>query len=196
MNKKLSHQKRDLLGNLIPFGSSVITPAAAVPPPAAQPPAAPTINLNEPVPLPSLINSVLAPLPTVVGGATSTTTVPVLGPGHSASGVARGTTAAGPPPPTDTSLEENSMRPSQNSISPGLIAFIVVVLLSLLIAVMFSCYKIRQARHRRHRNLDEDILKNHAGSVGYSEGSGGYGMYIGKESPDLWRKNLDLFHRG
>ncbi|KAG0360859.1 hypothetical protein BC939DRAFT_436878 [Gamsiella multidivaricata] len=83
----------------------------------------------------------------------------------------------------------------QRPLSPGVIVLIVIIILAVLTAVLFSCYKIRQSRRRRRESWSEDFLKNHAGSVGYTAG-GGYGMVIGhKEKPDLWRKNLDLFHR-
>ncbi|KAG0358049.1 hypothetical protein BG005_002799 [Podila minutissima] len=176
-------RKRDLLGNLIGANNSNPQPAQ---PPAA--PASPTTDAAKPS-VPSLLNGVLP----VVGGTPVGPTGSVMPPKkpHSAGD---DTTGAGAPNPTGPAQETNA--PEQTPLSPGLITVVIVVFVSLLVAILFSCYKIRQARQRRHRNLDEDILKNHAGSVGYSEG-GGYGMYVGhKESPDLWRKNLDLFHRG
>ncbi|KAF9324858.1 hypothetical protein BG006_000164 [Podila minutissima] len=176
-------RKRDLLGNLIGANSSNPQPAQ---PPAA--PASPTTNTAK-AGVPSLLNGVLP----VVGGTPVGPTGSVVPPKkpHAAGD---DTTGAGAPSPTGPAQETNA--PEQTPLSPGLIAVVTVVFVSLLVAIFFSCYKIRQSRQRRHRNLDEDILKNHAGSVGYS-GGGGYGMYVGhKESPDLWRKNLDLFHRG
>ncbi|KAF9318328.1 hypothetical protein BG003_011427 [Podila horticola] len=179
-------RKRDLLTNLI--GNN---PAPGQPPAA---PASPTTDNAKPGavdPFPSLLNGVLSP-PPVVGGTPVAPTVPVVLPKKPHPG--DDTTGAGAPSPTAPAQETNT--PEQTPLSPGLVAVVIVVFVSLLVAILFSCYKIRQSRQRRHRNLDEDILKNHTGSVGYSEG-GGYGMYVGhKESPDLWRKNLDLFHRG
>ncbi|KAG0082451.1 hypothetical protein BGZ93_010264 [Podila epicladia] len=183
-------RKRDLLGNLI--GANNSNPQPAQPPTA---PASPTgDNAAKPGvagPIPSLLSDVLSP-PGVGGTPAGPTGSAVLPKKPHPAG--DDTTGAGAPGPTGPAQETNA--PEQTFLSPGLIAVIIVVFMSLLVAILFSCFKIRQARQRRHRNLDEDILKNHAGSVGYSEG-GGYGMYVGhKESPDLWRKNLDLFHRG
>lgn len=180
-------KKRDLLG-LIPLSNNNSNPQPAQPPAA---PASPTDSVKPGVaggPIPSLLNDVLNQPP--VGGTPVGPTVSVAVP-KKPHPSGDDTTGAGAPSPTAPAPESNS--PEQTSLSPSLIAVVSVVFVTLLAAILFSCYKIRQSRQRRHRNLDEDILKHHTGSVGYSEG--GYGMYVGKES-DLWRKNLDLFHRG
>ncbi|KAK3836095.1 MAG: hypothetical protein JOS17DRAFT_772476 [Linnemannia elongata] len=204
------NNKRDLLGNLLPLGSS--------PPPAAAPagPPSPTTapgsvgtdgtqsNSTATGALPGLISQVLNP-------------PPILGSNGGASSTAP--TRRRPSAPGSTNVNDdgtpdddgNPATPNQSSnvkggnkndtdgpLSPGLIVLLVFILLAILAAVLFSCYRVRQSRRRRHQSWDEDILKNHAGSVGYSESGGGYGMYVGnggKERPDLWRKNLDLFHR-
>ncbi|KAF9380285.1 hypothetical protein CPB97_008479 [Podila verticillata] len=178
-------KKRDLLGNLLPISNNSNNPPPAQPPAAA---ASPTDSAKPGAaggPIPSLLNDVL----NQPGGTPMTPTASAPKKPHSSSD---DTTGAGAPGPTAPAPESNP--PEQTSISPTLIAVVSVVLVALLVAILFSCHRIRQSRQRRHRNLDEDILKHHNGSVGYSEG-GGYGMYVGKES-DLWRKNLDLFHRG
>ncbi|KAG0026452.1 hypothetical protein BGZ81_006344 [Podila clonocystis] len=150
-------RKRDLLGNLIGPNS----------PPPAQPPAAPasptTDNAAKPGVGPILINGVLTPPPVVVGGTPVAPTVSVGFPKKSHP-AGDDTTGAGVPDPTAPAQEIST--PDQAPLSPGLIAVLIVVFVSLLVAILFSCYKIRQSRQRRHRNLDEDILKNHAGSVG------------------------------
>ncbi|KAG0328654.1 hypothetical protein BGZ99_004924 [Dissophora globulifera] len=105
-----------------------------------------------------------------------------------------------PSPQTTVTDKAKSTSGDDQGLSPGLITLLIVVIAAVLAAVLFSCYKIRQAKQRRRQSWNEDILKNHSGSVGYSSEGGGYGMYVGgtsgsKERPDLWRKNLDLFHR-
>ncbi|KAF9212033.1 hypothetical protein CPC16_008759 [Podila verticillata] len=181
-------KKRDLLGNLLPINNNSNNPTPAQPPAA---PASPTDSAKPGAaggPIPSLLSGVLSQ-PPVIGGTPMAPTASIPKKPQSSSD---DTTGAGAPGPTAPAAESNPSE--QTSLSPGLIAVVSVVFVALLVAILFSCHKIRQSRQRRHRNLDEDILKHHAGSVGYSEG-GGYGMYVGKES-DLWRKNLDLFHRG
>ncbi|KAF9278856.1 hypothetical protein BGZ68_008312 [Mortierella alpina] len=139
-------------------------------------------------PLPSLVGEVLNPLG---GGSPSTPPAPTKK--KTATDAADGAGEASNP---SEGASGDTKGHNDEALSPGLIVLLVIVLVAVLAAVLFSCYKVRQSRRRRHQSWDEDILKNHAGSVGYSEG-GGYGMYVGggKEKPDLWRKNLDLFHR-
>ncbi|KAF9135961.1 hypothetical protein BGW39_009935 [Mortierella sp. 14UC] len=212
--------KRDLLGNLFPVSSSSSSPPAAVTPAGSPAPTAPggdAADANKPNstatgPLPGLISQVLNPPPILggIGGAPSSTTTatgPKKNPSAPAPGAANDPTNDGdedgnPATPSHTShsKNDNSSGADSDALSPGLIALLVVSLLAILGGVLFSCYRIRQSRRRRRQSWDEDILKNHAGSVGYSETGGGYGMYVGsgssgKERPDLWRKNLDLFHR-
>jgi hypothetical protein len=137
----------------------------------------------------------------------STTTTASIPKKHTSAplpGTANGSTNGGDDGGVDPSNPQTSQANGDNSgannsaLSPGLIALLVVILLAILAGVLLSCHRIRQSRRRRRQSWDEDILKNHAGSVGYSE-TGGYGMYVGSGSgmdrPDLWRKNLDLFHR-
>lgn len=208
------NNKRDLLGNLLPLGSS--SPPAATPAGSPSPtvPTAPgTVgtggtqsNSTATGPLPGLISQVLNPPPVLgsIGGAPSSTTPTKKFPSGGASANDDGTPDddGNPATPNQSSnaKSENGNNPNSNGgpLSPGLIVLLVFILLAVLAGVLFSCYRIRQSRRRRHQSWDEDILKNHAGSVGYSESGGGYGMYVGnggKERPDLWRKNLDLFHR-
>ncbi|KAF9307447.1 hypothetical protein BGZ74_000006 [Mortierella antarctica] len=94
----------------------------------------------------------------------------------------------------------------EQSISPGMIAVVVLVVLAVIAAVVFSCYRVHQAKRRRHQSFDEDILKNHVPSANNNNAafaeSGGYGLYhgnaagvIGNKENDPWRKNLDVYHR-
>ncbi|KAG9069916.1 hypothetical protein KI688_009241 [Linnemannia hyalina] len=208
------NNKRDLLGNIFPHGSSSAPPAAT---PAGSPsPTVPTApgtggtggtqsNSTATGPLPGLISQVLDP-PVLgnIGGVPSSTTPTKKLPsgGSGANDDSTPDDDGNPATPNQSSNAKSGKGNNPNSnggpLSPGLIVLLVVILLAILAGVLFSCYRIRQSRRRRHQSWDEDILKNHAGSVGYSESGGGYGMYVGnggKERPDLWRKNLDLFHR-
>ncbi|KAG0028392.1 hypothetical protein BGZ82_008451 [Podila clonocystis] len=100
-------------------------------------------------------------------------------------------------PKTDQKVKEQG-------ISPGMIAVVVLVALAVIAAVLFSCYRVQQAKRRRHQSsFDADILKNHvpANNASFAE-SGGYGLYhgnaagvIGNKENDPWRKNLDVYHR-
>ncbi|KAG0340264.1 hypothetical protein BG004_006482 [Podila humilis] len=204
----MAGRKRDLLTNLIGNNNSTSQPATPDAPPAAQPPAAPASPTDTNAakqggavgPVPSFLDGVLYPAPVVVGGGTpiapTTSSLSPKQPLHPSAGEADTTGAGAPSPTAPGSKHESNKNGSDAPLSPGLIAVLSIVFIALLVAILFSCHRIRQSRQRRHRNLDDEILKHHhAGSVGYSEGSG-YGMYVGKESPDLWRKNLDLFHRG
>ncbi|KAF9353321.1 hypothetical protein BGX26_008895 [Mortierella sp. AD094] len=205
-----------------PASAPVPSPAPAPAPPARNPGSPSTTSdvtktgITAP-PLPSLISEVLDPSPVgnPTGSASATTTAAPMNPGmnpkkkpatgtsgSSANGVNNSDDNAGlnnnavSVDPANKSQDETS----SSGLAPGLIAVMIILVLAILAAVMFSCYKIRQTRRRRRESWGEDILKNHAGSVGYSEGTG-YGMYVGgegygKAKPDLWRKDLDLFHRG
>ncbi|KAG0033044.1 hypothetical protein BGZ81_009486 [Podila clonocystis] len=100
-------------------------------------------------------------------------------------------------PKTDHKVKEQG-------ISPGMIAVVVLVVLAVIAAVLFSCYRVQQSKRRRHQSgFDADILKNHvpANSAAFAE-SGGYGLHhgnaagvIGNKENDPWRKNLDVYHR-
>ncbi|KAF9157079.1 hypothetical protein BG015_004155 [Linnemannia schmuckeri] len=208
-----------LLGNLFPHGSPSPSPAAA--PGGSPAPTVPTApgtgtdgtkpNSTATGPLPGLVSQVLNPPPILgsIGGTPSPTTptTPKKHPSGSAAGTGvndDGTLDDDGNPATSNQSSNgkggNTDDPNSGGgpLSPGLIALLVITLLAILAAVLFSCYRVRQSRRRRHQSWDENILKNHAGSVGYSESGGGYGMYVsgsGNERPDLWRKNLDLFHR-
>ncbi|CAO3567833.1 unnamed protein product [Mortierella alpina] len=185
------NHKRDLIGHLI--GSQPApapAPGGNTPPPptSSAAPVSPSVIKTGLEPLPSLVGEVLNPL----GGGSSSTTPPPAKK-KTTTDPADGTGGASTPSEGASSDTKGN---TDEALSPGLIVLLVIVLMAVVAAVLFSCYKVRQSKRRRHQSWDEDILKNHAGSVGYSEG-GGYGMYVGgsKEKPDLWRKNLDLFHR-
>ncbi|KAF9906414.1 hypothetical protein EC991_000661 [Linnemannia zychae] len=222
-NANANGSKRDLLGNLLPLGGSPSSPPSAATP--AGPPAPTTPggaadgskpNSTTTGALPGLISHVLNPPPILgsIGSAPLSTTGAVNPKMHPSAPAPAPGAAKDPANGDDEDGDESPASPSQtlhskdgnnsgadgSALSPGLIALLVVVLLAVLAGVLFSCYRVRQSRRRRHQSWNEDILKNHAGSVGYSETGGGYGMYVGsggssKERPDLWRKNLDLFHR-
>ncbi|KAG0255112.1 hypothetical protein DFQ27_006428 [Actinomortierella ambigua] len=98
-------------------------------------------------------------------------------------------------PSSNSSVNSNGSSSSSGELSPGVIALIVLFTLAILGAFSYSCYRICDARRRRRtrRFDDEDILRNHAGAVGYSAG-GGYGVYMEKGRNDVW-KNLDIFNR-
>ncbi|KAG0003479.1 hypothetical protein BGZ80_004296 [Entomortierella chlamydospora] len=219
-NNAFENKKRDLIGGLFNSQSSQGSPASA--PASTSAPTQPTSNLGSPSttsdptntsttaqPLPSLISNILNPSPVANPTGTATTTAasmnpkrkPKSGTSSSADGVNNSNDN------TDSNINGTSIYPANKSqdetqsseLAPGLIAVMIILVLAILAAVAFSCYKIRQSQRRRRESWSEDILKNHAGSVGYSKGAG-YGMYVGdggfgKEKPDLWRKNLDLFHR-
>ncbi|KAG0379417.1 hypothetical protein BGX24_000506 [Mortierella sp. AD032] len=219
-NANTINNKRDLLGGLLPLGPGASPPAPTTPagPPSPTTPSnGGTVDPNQPNstatgPLPGLISQVLNPPPVLgnIGGAPSSTasTIPKKHP-SSAPGANNdpGVDGDAATPPQTSHSKDNGSGTDGGALSPGLIALLVIIVLSILAGVLFSCYRVRQSRRRRHQSWDEDILKNHAGSVGYSESGGGYGMYVGgsgsgsgvgaggKERPDLWRKNLDLFHR-
>lgn len=188
--------------------------SSSSPPPAPAPAGAPEhtapgtgadgtkLNPTATGPLPGLVSQVLNPPPILgnISGAPSPTTSPKKRPSSSAGGSGTDDNNDDGNPATSNKSGKNSDDDTNTggggALSPGLIALLVIILLAVLAGVIFSCYRVRQSRRRRHRSWDEDILKNHAGSVGYSESGGGYGMYVGgKGKPDLWRKNLDLFHR-
>ncbi|KAF9960874.1 hypothetical protein BGZ72_005544 [Mortierella alpina] len=186
----LANHKRDLIGHLIgnqpapaPAPGGIVAPPST----SSAAPGSPDAAKTGTGPLPSLVGEVLHP----IGGGSSSTTPP----GPTKKKPATDTADGGAANPNEGASGDTKGN-SDEALSPGLIVLLVIVLVAVLAAVLFSCYKVRQSRRRRHQSWDEDILKNHAGSVGYSEG-GGYGMYVGggKEKPDLWRKNLDLFHR-
>ncbi|KAG0277175.1 hypothetical protein BGZ95_006367 [Linnemannia exigua] len=206
-------------------GSSPPAPATPAGPPSPTTPGnsnGGTVDPNQPPnstatgPLPGLISQVLNPPPILgnMGGTPSSTATSPTNPKkhpsvpNNDSGV-DGNGNPISPSQTSHSKGDNDSGTDGSALSPGLITLLVIIVLAILAAVLFSCYRVRQSRRRRHQSWDEDILKNHAGSVGYSESGGGYGMYVGgsgsnvsagagsggKERPDLWRKNLDLFHR-
>ncbi|KAG9322100.1 hypothetical protein KVV02_005584 [Mortierella alpina] len=186
----LANHKRDLIGHLIGNQPAPApAPGGNIAPPStpSAAPVGPDAAKTGSGPLPSLVGEVLNPL----GGGSSSTTAPTK---KKATTDATDETGGASTPSEGASSDKKGK--ADEALSPGLIVLLVIVLMAVVAAVLLSCYKVRQSRRRRHQSWDEDILKNHAGSVGYSEG-GGYGMYVGggKEKPDLWRKNLDLFHR-
>ncbi|KAF9189813.1 hypothetical protein BGZ50_000561 [Haplosporangium sp. Z 11] len=221
----LHKDKRDLLGSLVGNAPGPQPPAAppsgqtSPPPPSGQtspPPSPPTQAPPSTSAVPGTNPSVAkasstGPLPSLIGDVLNP---PILGNGGRAGNPTASTSTESPTskknPEEDDKTDDapgaghnpntqiDEKVAADNSLSPGLIALIVIFVLAVLSAVLFSCYRIRQSRRRRRQSWDEDILKNHAGSVGYSAHAG-YGMYVGgsnsKEKPDLWRKNLDLFHR-
>ncbi|KAF9172604.1 hypothetical protein BGX20_005271 [Mortierella sp. AD010] len=160
--------------------------------------------------LPSLISDVLNPSPVGNPTGTATTAAASMNPKRKPKSGASSSSADGvnnSNDNTDSNINGTSIYPTNKSqdetqsfeLAPGLIAVMVILVLAIVAAIAICCYKIRQSQRRRRESWSEDILKNHAGSVGYSKGAG-YGMYVGdggfdKEKPDLWRKNLDLFHR-
>ncbi|KAF9574175.1 hypothetical protein EC968_007270 [Mortierella alpina] len=185
-----ANHKRDLIGHLIGNQPAPApAPGGNIAPPSTSSaaPVSPDTAKTGSGPLPSLVGEVLNPL----GGASSSTTPPTKK--KPTTDAADGTGGAAAP---SEGVSSDTKGTDNEALSPGLIVLLIIVLMAVVAAVSFSCYKVRQSRRRRHQSWDEDILRNHAGSVGYSEG-GGYGMYVGggKEKPDLWRKNLDLFHR-
>ncbi|KAF9110013.1 hypothetical protein BGX27_006874 [Mortierella sp. AM989] len=216
-NNAHENEKRDLIGSLLPplEDRPIRSPPAPAPDPPIRNPKSQSTTSDATKtgitgPLPSLINGVFNPSaaanPTS-SAATVTTTAPVTNPKKKSStdtsddSSDQSTEQGNSPDGTTSKMLPNKAQYEHISsgLEPGLIALMIIIVLSILTAVAFSCYKIRQARHRRRGSWDEDILKNHAASVGYTE-EGGYGMFVGdggygKERPDLWRKNLDLFHR-
>ncbi|KAF9429901.1 hypothetical protein BGZ76_001065 [Entomortierella beljakovae] len=170
--------KRDLLGNLLPMGQN---PQNGSPEPVSSsntPGSSPSTNnpttTSGSNPIPSLFSDVLGS-PSSSASSSAPTTQPKKKPGTtSADGTdpSQGTAGGDPnsPAPTGKSNGESS----SSGLAP----------------IIFSCYKIRQSRRRRHESWTENILKNHTGGVGYTEG-GGYGMYVGnggygKDRPDIW----------
>ncbi|KAF9916751.1 hypothetical protein BX616_002929 [Lobosporangium transversale] len=97
----------------------------------------------------------------------------------------------------DASADDQSQQ-IKVALSSGLIVFVIIVAIGVILAVAFSCYRIQQSRCLRHQSWGEDFLKDHAGSVGYSE-SAGYGMYISsngnKGKSNFWRKTLGMLRR-
>ncbi|KAF9089513.1 hypothetical protein BGX23_006612 [Mortierella sp. AD031] len=198
----ISTNKRDLIGNLIPLGSPP-PPAAATP---AGPPA-PTVpipdgtkpNSTATGPLPGLISQVLNPPPIL--GSIGTTPSPTStngsgGPKKHPSAPAGGTDGDKDPNSSPNSKDNNadgSSTYSGGALSPGMITLLVIILLAMVGAVMFSCYRVRQSRRRRHQSWTEEILKDH---VGYNQAEGGYGIRVaghgssssngGKGMPDHW----------
>ncbi|KAF9972571.1 hypothetical protein BGZ73_004299 [Actinomortierella ambigua] len=178
--------------------------AASVPPPPVSPtdPNHPKA-VNSGV-LPGLLNGVLGnpPPPGTTSGAGSPQAAPT-GVGKQPVPATKDTNGDGIPDnqqsgssQDDTSASNDTAGSSNGGdLSPGVIALIVLFTLAILGALGYSCYRICDARRRRRtrRFDDEDILRNHAGSVGYSAG-GGYGVYMEKERNDLWG-NLDIFNR-
>ncbi|KAG0089535.1 hypothetical protein BGZ93_009802 [Podila epicladia] len=121
-------------------------------------------------------------------------------------------TTTGPTPSSSSSGGSGEMtdpstgqKVKEQGTSPGMIAVVVLVVLAVIAAVAFSCYRVHQAKRRRHQSFDEDILKNHVPSANINAAfveSGGYGLYhgnaagvIGNKENDPWRKNLDVYHR-
>ncbi|KAG0253283.1 hypothetical protein BG011_006444 [Mortierella polycephala] len=200
--------KRDLIGNLV--GNAPDSQPPAAPPsdqtsPPPSPPAAPgsdpsAAKTNSTRPLPNLVGEVLNPPVLVNSGKAGSPTAgtSIESPTSKKNPEEDGEKDDAPGAEYNPNTPADEKAAADNSLSPGLIALVVVFVLAVLSAILFSCYRIRQSRRRRRQSWDEDILKNHAGSVGYSERAG-YGIYVGggngKEKPDLWRKNLDLFHR-
>ncbi|KAK3835323.1 MAG: hypothetical protein JOS17DRAFT_736852 [Linnemannia elongata] len=71
---------------------------------------------------------------------------------------------------------KNAATTPKEGLSSGIVAMIVLVVLGLLAAILLSCYRIRQSRVRRKEReecWDENILKNHVGTVGYNGGTNG-----------------------
>jgi len=91
----------------------------------------------------------------------------------------------------------------QQGISSGMIAAVVLAVLAVIGAVLFSCYRVRQAKRRRESNFDDDILKHVPGGNNTTYAESGYGLYHGNAAGvignnaenDPWRKNLDVYHR-
>ncbi|OAQ33235.1 hypothetical protein K457DRAFT_15799 [Linnemannia elongata AG-77] len=90
----------------------------------------------------------------------------------------------------------------KEGLSSGIIAMIIIVVLGVLATILLSCYRIRQSRVRRKERedcWDENILKNHVGTVGYnggangsiSGGSNGVGSIdIKSEAARIWRVKI------
>ncbi|KAG0231325.1 hypothetical protein BGW42_000311 [Actinomortierella wolfii] len=223
--RKYVVERRELLGGILPLnpkspeaseaGAAPPAPApaspavsappagAAVPPPSspADPNNVKTANSGV---LPGLLNSVLSP-PQASGTANSTTTSVPTAVHKPAATDANGdgipdrqqqgnTHSSSSPNPKQSDNDHSSN--TNNSVPAGVIALIVLFGLAVVGALLYSCYRIRQARHRRRtrRFDDEDILRGHGSAVGYSDG-GGYGVYIEKERNNIWSRNLDIFHR-
>jgi len=208
------------LNNPAPAPAPAPVPASppAVSPIAGTPAGSPTTTTPPPdpviAPLPSLIGGVLTHPPLIGGGGSSSSTAGATVPSATVPGKKQPTNGASSPTVSDSDSDDggsgntgnNSKNTgskiggddgavSENPLSPGVIALIVVVLVAILVVIVFSTFRIRQARQKRRQrqSWDQDILRNNAGSVGYSEGAG-YGMYVGQEKSDVFRKNLDLFH--
>ncbi|KAF9144328.1 hypothetical protein BGX30_013162 [Mortierella sp. GBA39] len=64
----------------------------------------------------------------------------------------------------------------KEGLSSGIVAMIIIIVLGVLAAIFLSCYRIRQSRVRRKERedcWDENILKNHVGTIGYNGGTNG-----------------------
>ncbi|KAG0240161.1 hypothetical protein BGW41_007143 [Actinomortierella wolfii] len=224
--RKYVVERRELLGGILPLnpkspeaseaGAAPPAPApaspaasapaagAAVPPPPSSPADPNNVKTANSGVLPGLLNGVLSP-PQASGTANSTTTSAPTTVHKPAATDANGdgvpdrqqqgnTHSSSSPNPKQSDNDHSSN--TNNSVPAGVIALIVLFGLAVVGALLYSCYRIRQARHRRRtrRFDDEDILRGHGSAVGYSDG-GGYGVYIEKERNNIWSRNLDIFHR-
>ncbi|KAG0071480.1 hypothetical protein BGZ89_010494 [Linnemannia elongata] len=73
-------------------------------------------------------------------------------------------------------VNKNAATTPKEGLSSGIIAMIIIVVLGVLATILLSCYRIRQSRVRRKERedcWDENILKNHVGTVGYNGGANG-----------------------
>ncbi|KAF8981271.1 hypothetical protein BGZ46_003044, partial [Entomortierella lignicola] len=216
-NNKFNNKRRDILGGLLPPAQPQPSPQPS-PQPASHHASAATTSLSsdptksgngQAAAVPSLIGGILDPSTTTGPNSVTKTTLPTspssqpgLTPkkkpnagGTSSDNSADDGNTSDQNSGNSTNTSNRSESDSNSGLAPGLVALLVIILVAISGAVIFSCYKIRQVQRRRRESWNEDILKNHAGSVGYSEGAG-YGMYVGGggggfSRPDLYRKNLD-----